>query len=323
MRTRLLLWCLALLLAWPSATASGQTRPARVEQPAAFTLLEGTFSVIGASPDGDSVRFYPRSAESFGFVGRVRANRKGGAQLRLDGIDALETHYAPRKSRIGGTRQPIELARAASAELVQWLGFEEVQRDGEKITAARPQQVAGFILVSNVDAYGRPVAFAFRGEHPGESGDRVALDTAAYAASLNRHLLAGGFAYPMFYSSLASRSPAVRDVMAEDAAKARKRRLGIWAKDRTAAGFEVPPSLAEAQARAFVMPKLFRRLMDYVALQEGSTKLADFRAFLARRDERVLVASEKKVVNFASLVKVDGQTLRMTRPVEDLVFQDE
>jgi endonuclease YncB( thermonuclease family) len=317
---RLLACCFAVFLTWSAAASPGQSQPARHEYAAAFTLLEGTFSVIGASPDGDSVRFYPRDARTWDSVGRVRANRRGGAQLRLDGIDALETHYAPKKGRIGGTRQPLALARSASAELVRWLGFEEVQRAGEKITSARPAQVAGYILVSSVDAYGRAVAFAFRGEHAAESGARVPLEPAAYAVSLNRHLLAGGFAYPMFYSSLEGR---VRTAMAEDAAKARKKRLGIWAKDRTVSGFHVRASLAEVQAQAFVMPKLFRRLMDYVAQREGDTGLSDFSSFLAQRRERVLIASEGRVVQFASLVKVDGQTVRVTKAMEDLVFQDE
>jgi endonuclease YncB( thermonuclease family) len=308
---------IAALFLEGSASASGQAAATRQEQTRQLTLLEGSFAVVGSSPDGDSVRFYPRDARRWRAIGRVDENRRGGAQLRLEGIDALETHYAPKKGRVGVTRQPLGLAHAASAELLRWLGFRSVQRNGEKVTATEPPSVAGYILSSGADAYGRAVAFAFRGEHPGESGDRIASDPASYAGSLNQHLLAGGFAYPMFYESLGT---GVRGAMARDAKTARKRRVGVWASDRTSSGFEVRASFAEVQARAFVMPKLFRRLMDYLASQDGNTSLAGFPSYLATRSERVLIASEGTVVEFASLVKVDGQTIRVTRSAEDLVF---
>ncbi|HJQ48040.1 MAG TPA: hypothetical protein VJ870_17230 [Amycolatopsis sp.] len=59
-----------------------------------LTLIKGNFRIVGASPDGDSVRFYPDDPMAFSKAGmRVRLNSRGGAQLRLDAIDALETHY--------------------------------------------------------------------------------------------------------------------------------------------------------------------------------------------------------------------------------------
>ena len=61
----------------------------------------------------------------------VRTNAGGGAQLRLDGIDALETHYSPRGG--GPLHQPIDLAHQARDELVRWLGFR-----GDRAHAARP-----------------------------------------------------------------------------------------------------------------------------------------------------------------------------------------
>ncbi len=61
-----------------------------------LTLITGTYRVVGASPDGDSVRFYPHDPQAFRRAGiTVKANRAGGVQLRLDAIDALETHYTP------------------------------------------------------------------------------------------------------------------------------------------------------------------------------------------------------------------------------------
>ena len=62
-----------------------------------LTVIKGQYRIIGAAPDGDSVRFYPNQLDAFNRAGvrGVRVNRGGGAQLRLDAIDALETHYTP------------------------------------------------------------------------------------------------------------------------------------------------------------------------------------------------------------------------------------
>jgi hypothetical protein len=61
-----------------------------------MTLIEGHYEIVGAAPDGDSVKFYPAKKSDWEVVpdgsSAVRTNLRGGAQLRLDGIDALETH---------------------------------------------------------------------------------------------------------------------------------------------------------------------------------------------------------------------------------------
>jgi hypothetical protein len=55
-------------------------------------LIEGTYKIIGAGPDGDSVRFYPHDPDEWDLLRgrRVRRNRSGGAQLRLGFLDYLE-----------------------------------------------------------------------------------------------------------------------------------------------------------------------------------------------------------------------------------------
>jgi hypothetical protein len=55
-------------------------------------LIEGTFRIVGAQPDGDSIRFYPNSPSEWGLVAgshRVQTNTAGGAQLRLEGLTRL------------------------------------------------------------------------------------------------------------------------------------------------------------------------------------------------------------------------------------------
>src|SRR3954470_9352823 len=98
--------------------------------------LAGTFHVLGSEPDGDSIRFRPNDPADWEKVPgatAVRRNVNGAAQLRLDAIDALETHYAPPGGRI--EHQPLGLAHAAAAELLDWLGFSGVVRDGETVGA--------------------------------------------------------------------------------------------------------------------------------------------------------------------------------------------
>src|SRR3954453_12468193 len=96
--------------------------------------LAGSFHVAGSQPDGDSIHFRPDDPADWAKVPgatAVRRNASGVAQMRLDAIDALETHYAPP----GGheLHQPLELAHAAAEGLLEWIGFSDVKRTGETV----------------------------------------------------------------------------------------------------------------------------------------------------------------------------------------------
>ena len=111
----------------------------------AMFLIAGRFRVMGAQPDGDSIRFTPNDPAQWDLItgpNKVKRNASGAAQLRMDAIDTLETHYgSPR------THQPRELAHAAAAELLDWLGFTNVVRgQDETVTSSTPDTVEGFIL---------------------------------------------------------------------------------------------------------------------------------------------------------------------------------
>ncbi|MEU8571243.1 hypothetical protein AB0C51_23365 [Streptomyces pathocidini] len=54
-------------------------------------------------------------------LGAVRHNLTGGGRLRLNGIEALETHYRPQNGP--ELRQPRTLGNKASPGLLDWLGF--------------------------------------------------------------------------------------------------------------------------------------------------------------------------------------------------------
>lgn len=280
--------------------------------------MRGEFRVLGASPDGDSVRFAPDDPEAFAAARmRVRLNTAGAVQLRLDGIDALETHYTPPK---GGmvTHQPLDLADAAADELLTILGFEEVVRDARRrVTEATPVTTRGWIATRFADRYGRAIAFAFGGEPP-FAGTRRFITADHVAASANAHLLRTGLAYPTFYSLLFTDLRAELRAASETA---RTERLGVWDRDVTTSGFELTDQLHLAD-ELVMMPKLFRRLAEYLAGADG-VDLSYFEAFLAGHGDDVLVLPDGHRTWFGALLEVEGAWVRLTPDIADLVFFEE
>jgi len=85
-----------------------------------FTLIRGTYHVRGYQPDGDSVRFGPLDDTHWRRLrGRVALNARGHAQLRLEAIDTLETHFL-------GQHQPLGLATKALDFLLHELGIAQI-----------------------------------------------------------------------------------------------------------------------------------------------------------------------------------------------------
>lgn len=287
-----------------------------------LTLIKGQYRILNTAPDGDSIRFYPDDPQAFSKA-RIPAhtNASGGAQLRLDGIDALETHYQPRVSGggFGIQHQPLKFAQAASSELLSYLGFKNVVRgSNEIVTAATPAQVQGHILTRFADKYGRPVAFAFKGANRRADLSEVFLDLPTLKESANYRMLATGLAYPTYYQKL---YPDLRQAMTDAVIAARKTGKGLWPSDATTEGFKLS-TLKTITEQVIIMPKLYRRLLDYLAISDGSTSLAGFIDFLVARDDRLFILSTGHSTGFDFVVKVKGQQLRLTNPPEDLVFQE-
>jgi hypothetical protein len=286
-----------------------------------FLLIEGVFLAKGAQPDGDSVRFRPDRVADWDLVGGqppVKRNASGAAQLRLDGIDSLETHYTPRH----GTRmhQPLPLARAAADELLEWLGFTGVQRDAaETVIACDQDDVPGFILTRGADLYGRCIAFAGRGEAPAASGSQVFVDPELLRTTLNHHQLTVGLAYPTYYRAL---FPELRNEFSTAVATAAAAKLGVWAVDVTTSGAIVATETSLTDD-VVILPKLFRRLADYLQLGAGDLSLAGFPDFLAQAKDRFFILSTgHSTTGLDTIVEVDGNTVRMTHAATDLVFDE-
>ncbi|WP_028924341.1 thermonuclease family protein [Pseudonocardia acaciae] len=285
-----------------------------------FTLISGQYRIVGAAPDGDSVRFYSAAKNAFRRAGlNVRTNQGGGAQLRLDGIDALETHYTPQAGGTGPLRQPAEFGDAAAARLLGALGFDKVRRnDHQTVLSASPKATPGHILTRFADKYGRCVSFAFAGEPPLGEKDLTSVNLTAerVTTSANVAVLADGLAYPTYYSKL---FPDLRQALSTAVESARAAGSGLWPSDRTTAGFTVA-GLDTLTDQVVIMPKLFRRLVDYLALNDGDSSLAGLPEFLESQQDRLVVLPEGRFTGFDNVIEVDGQDVRLLYPPEDLVF---
>jgi endonuclease YncB( thermonuclease family) len=282
-----------------------------------FTLIKGTFHVAGYSPDGDSVRFQPQNPDLLVALagGPPRFNARGHAQLRIEGIDALETHYNP-PSGGGSFHQPKAFAGAAMQALIAFLAIDNVvwSADGRTVVQA-DDGTPGYILCREVEKYGRPVAFVFAGDTTEADGSDVFLDPVRLADSYNFQALEQGLAYATFYTGLFAD---LRKVMGEAVLAARHQKKGLYAKDVTSSGFTVS-SLGDLTDKAVILPKLFRRLSEYVS---STGTAVGFKAALEQAREPVLDLVDANFTHFDTFIEqAEGsKRIRLTRLPEQLVF---
>ena len=280
-----------------------------------YTLIKGSFPIVGTEPDGDTIRFRPDDpaiVERLGPAGQHPAFAAAGTQInvRFEGIDALETHFA-------GQHQQVRLGALAASRMLEIAGFTRVERTGNKVVAAEPAAIRGHVAANSLDSYGRMIAFVFGTEHEGADGSELFLDAPTLAASVNAQLLGEGLAYPAFYTTL---PVDLKDNLRAQSKLVRERAVGIWPEDAPSLdrAAEVPDLAA---ATGLVMwPKLFRRLISY--FQSGAGGLAGFDAWLredARNRDDFLQLPTGELGNMHDLVEVTGDTMRLRFRPEDLV----
>lgn len=287
-------------------------------------VIKGEYRIVGTSPDGDSVRFYADDPDVWSTVGiAARANATGGVQLRLDAVDALETHYTPPHGH--RWHQPAALAQGASAQLLTMLGFTQVVRDAAgTVTSAVPDRQTGYILTGFADVYGRAVSLAFAGSRAGRGvpdGAAVYVGVPELRRSVNHSLLTAGWVYPTFYSRL---FVDFREELAAVTVAARAATVGVWAHDETLSGATVR-SATGLQDEVVLMPKLFRRLAEYLTdTGTAPVDLTGFTAFVAAHDDdRLYTVPRGQATGLDTLLKVSKQKLTLTLPPEQLVFLEQ
>ena len=245
-----------------------------------YRLIEGevrlfyrSTRLVGSRPDGDSAWFRPDNPNLLRNIGQRdgELNQGGFAQLRFEGIDALELHFP------GSAHQSQNEAIAARDFLLQRLGFDPQDivyapknPFPTTIRSSVPVSARAHILTRAIDPFGRPVAFVFPGTAPEQSGSNVFLDVPRLNQSLNARLVSQGLAYPAFYSAREVNGERVgglpgdlRQRLATLAIDAFNAGNGLWPVDVTHDD-PLVSNMAGLQLLA-MWPKLYRRLAKFFA----------------------------------------------------------
>lgn len=173
--------------------------------------------------------------------------------------------------------------------------------------------VRGFILAREVEKNARVVAFAFAGEPPAADGETFFLDALMIKNSSNYKLVEAGLAYPTYYTGLYRD---LREAFTAATLAARSAGVGLWPDDRSTQGFRVQ-GMDTLTAEVVVLPKLFRRLADYLGSEQS---VVGFDEFLDQQQEKVQILSENRFTDLGEVVEEKGGQVRMLFPPEDLVF---
>ena len=274
-----------------------------------FHLIRGTFHVVGYSPDGGSIRSQADDREQWKLVDGppVDLNARGHAQLRIEAIDTLETHYQ-------GHHQPLKLANKALRFLLDELGIKKVKFDQNgKVISAR-DGTRGYILSRKVEKNRRPVSFVFAGEAEEEDGAPVFLRPDRLEDSVNYKSALAGLAYPTYYTGLFSD---LRKKITAAVTQARKGGgKGIWPKDKTTKGFKVS-SLSSVTDGVVTLPKLFRRIVSFMG--DGGS-IDGFKDYLVANPDEVLELKTGHFTHLDTFVEVEGNQVKLTVEPEYLVF---
>ncbi|MFJ5552908.1 nuclease [Streptomyces sp. NPDC093225] len=289
-----------------------------------YLRIRGEFRIVGTRPDGDTVRFYPDDPSVWATLSGpkpVEIHGPGGANLRLEGIDALETHFKPPLVAGPELHQPTVPAGEAAAALLRILGFEPVNRTpfGFVKAPTTPPACRGYVLTRGTDTHGRVIAFTGPGDGPdADATGHVFLTPDGVHETANHALLAAGMVYPIFYRTL---FPDLREDMRATAAKAAATPVGVWKDDKTLSGTEVigPPEVS----KDVIYPKFYRRIGEYVLLNDGDPSLTGFLDFLHRKaDKFTLLSAGHFSTGLDLVIEVDGTKTRWTHPVDDIVFDE-
>jgi endonuclease YncB( thermonuclease family) len=292
-----------------------------------YTLLCGQFVIRypdiprqGPEPDGDTVKFKPETPALVDALprrsGRPAEINGRGVSVRLEAIDALETHF-------GENHQEILGARAARDVLLAGLGFTNVkfyQDLPNKVEKADKDSLPGYVLSNGIDANGRMIGFVYPGNASSANGSSVFLDEAGVDGSVNAHLLTDGLVYPAFYGTLPA---SLRVHLARSSRSARAAGVGIW--PRTTADPRQKATIANLEALddLVLWPKLFRRLVPYLAA--GNTNFDKFDAWLRAepvdRDDKLFLLQTAEPGNMHDIISAAGQQVQLTTWPEDFVIE--
>lgn len=284
-----------------------------------YVFVAGEIVLVGKEPDGDSVRFRPDQPELLLEIYRshlLRVAKDGTHQLRLEGIDAPETHF-------GAYAQPMG-EEARKHFLLDILGFQSVEFGKAKVTSAAPEVMRAGILTASADIHGRPISYLLTDASPFGDALTGAIDAVTLKRTANYRMISDGYAYPLLYTS----APAdQRAEIANAAREARAANRGIWKKDHSdrfpladlsSIGWRVGHAPAAGTVEpTLIFPKLFRRACSY--LDDKGTDLVEWLVAHDEENDRVVVNNQIEV-KLSSLVRRENDRYRFDGDLCDTVF---
>ena len=277
---------------------------------AQYKVIAGTFHVKGFSPDGDSIRFQAKDQshwEFFTWKGDAAAKKDDKrTQLRVESIDARETHYE-------GYHQPRTFALAALESLLEMIGIKNViySLSQTKIVDADDGK-SGFIVSASIDPFGRPVSYLFPKSANLTDGAIMDSNSLPIEDSLNFELAREGLVYPTFYIGT---DRAFAEKIRAVVARARKTKRGIWSIDRTS-DFTLY-DIRTLQEDILLLPKVFRRLVKFFDNNSDFGMLSDY---MKRQKDKLELWDGTKKESLADLMKISGRRIQLKTPPEDILF---
>lgn len=324
-----------------------------------YTLIKGSFHVVGQSPDGDSLKFRAANAMLWDkvqtenrdmFIKNFKEDA-GVVQLRLEGIDALETHYTPPKPpnsnyKPKGFSQPEDFGRLSTNAFLDFLGVKDVKWrtfgrntyisqatiNGTFVKTKLTDNIAGYIVTGDMELNGRPVSWVFVGDTDLDDGSTISKEKLAKLVpkSANYHLLRTGMVYPLFFSTL----PAVaRSVLAEAVKEALVNAAknpslpSIWLIDYSVRGLEITSIKMLVESHS-IYPYIFRKIIKHYtnleAVREASgqpsSETVPLEGFYKEGNPTIFVVSEQDFLRLDEILEISGSTIRMKKAPHDLVF---
>ncbi|PVZ08186.1 hypothetical protein C8D89_10969 [Actinomycetospora cinnamomea] len=93
----------------------------------------------------------------------------------------------------------------------------------------------------------------------------------------------------------------------------------MWRDDATLTGLTLESIDIIAEER-LVLPKLFRRLADYLAVNDGDPDFSGFLPHMDTHGGRVIRTDTSAVTGFGNVLHVDGQTVKLVLNPSELIF---
>ncbi len=335
-----------------------------------YILIKGSYHVVGYSPDGDSLMFkadnpalwekiITQDNEKLFRAKLASIKDQGAVQLRLQGLDAPETHFKPSEGAdptliaskpVGEFKQPGDLGRQATTEFLKFLGVKNgvwknaftgsylakatLTQNGQDVVVTQrlADHIPGYIITRDIELNGRPIAWVFSGTAPEADGASISQDVLTERAeqSANYYLLQQGLVYPYFYMTLQAklRNKLSAAVTQAQASAMSSSTTNLWRADKSIPGIVLADikvitqqSIPQTET-ALIYPYLFRKVLKfwYQTTPNVATTTVDLTSLCAKANPNIFVVSEADFVKLDEILELRDSKLKMKKLPQDIVF---